>query len=58
MKLVDNKNKPIDPQNRGYRIKITSLNETNMVTETDVVSEGNPFTVKMTFVKTSTNVKL
>ena len=58
MKLVDNKNKPIDPMNRGYRIKITSLNETTMTTEMDVTSEGNPFTVKMTFVKTSTNVTL
>ena len=58
MKLVDNKNKPIDPQNRGYRIKITSLNATTMTTETDVTSEGRPFTVKMTFQKTSSNVKL
>ncbi|MDC3388002.1 lipocalin family protein [Flavobacteriaceae bacterium] len=58
MKFVDNKNRRTDAANRGYRIKIKSLTETTMVTEVDVTSNGNPFTVAMTFNKTSDNVKL
>jgi hypothetical protein len=57
-KYVDEKNRKLDPANRGYRIKIKSLTETTMVADVDVTSNGSPFTVSLTFNKTSDNVKL
>jgi hypothetical protein len=57
-KFVDNKNRPTDAANRGYRLKIKSLTETTMTAEVDVTTDGNPFTVVLNFSKTSDNVKL
>jgi hypothetical protein len=57
-KFVDSKNKTLDPANKGYRLKIKDLNQTNMTIEVDVEYEGNPFIVSMSLSKISTNVVL
>lgn len=57
-KYIDNKNKPIDPNNRGYRMKIKSLNQTNMKVELDLEYQGSPFSVVMSMTKISNNVVL
>ncbi len=57
-KYTDDKNKSLDPMNRGYRMKIESLNQTNMKIELDVEYEGSPFTVVMSMSKISSNVVL
>jgi len=57
-KYTDNKNKSIDPNNRGYRMKVKSLNQTNMKIELDLEHQGSPFSVVMSFTKISDNVVL
>ncbi|NRA94406.1 MAG: lipocalin family protein [Psychroserpens sp.] len=57
-KYTDNKNKSIDPNNRGYRMKVKSLNQTNMKIEMDLEQQGSPFSVVMSFTKISNNVVL
>ena len=57
-KYTDNKNKSLDPLNRGYRMKIKSLNQTNMKIELDLEHQGSPFTVVMNMSKISNNVVL
>ncbi|MCO4822041.1 MAG: lipocalin family protein [Flavobacteriaceae bacterium] len=57
-KYVDDKNKPIDPSNSGYRSKIETLTETEMSMRVSVTHKGNPFDVVMTFSKTSDDITL
>jgi len=57
-KYTDNKNKSIDPNNRGYRMKVKSLNQATMKIELDVEYQGSPFSVVMSFTKISDNVML
>ncbi len=57
-KYVNEKNKPIDEANRGYRARIDDLNNTQMTMRVAVTYEGNPFDVVMTFNKTSDNITL
>ena len=58
MKFVNEKNKPIDPANRGYIINIEQLNENGFEMRTPTTYEGNPFDVVMTFSKVSEEVSL
>lgn len=57
-KYVDEKNKPIDSANRGYRSKIESLTESTMVMRVATSYEGNPFDVVMTYTKVSEDFAL
>ena len=57
-KYVNEKNKPIDAANSGYRSKIDNLTETEMTMKVNVTYEGNPFDVIMTFSKTSDDITL
>jgi major membrane immunogen (membrane-anchored lipoprotein) len=57
-KYVDNKNKPIDAMNRGYQLKIMSLDPNSMKANVNVEVDGSPFTVVLTFNKISENVNL
>ncbi len=57
-KYVNEKNKPIDPANRGYRARIDDLNATQMIMRVGVTYEGNPFDVVMTFSKKSDDITL
>ncbi len=57
-KFVNEKNKPLDPANRGYRVNIENLDEAHMEMRIATIYEGNPFDVVMTFSKVSDNVKL
>jgi hypothetical protein len=58
MKYVDEKNKPLDEANRGYRSNIDELNESTMIMRVATTYEGNPFDVVMTFTKTSDDITL
>ena len=57
-KFVDEKNKPLDAANRGYRSNIDELTPTTMVTRTATTYEGNPFDVIMTYTKVSEDITL
>jgi|TARA_B110000114_G_scaffold17792_1_gene17192 hypothetical protein len=57
-KYTDNKNKSLDPMNRGYRMKINSLNPTNMKMGLDLEHQGSSFTVVLNMSKISSNVVL
>jgi len=57
-KYVDEKNKPIDSANRGYRSSIDQLEENNMIMRVSTTYEGNPFDVVMTFTKVSEDFAL
>jgi hypothetical protein len=57
-KYVDEKGKPLDAGNRGYRATIDDLNESVMVLRVATTYQGNPFDVVMTFTKTSDDITL
>lgn len=57
-KYVDEKNKPLDAANRGYRSNIDSLTENTMEMRVATTYEGNPFDVVMTFTKVSEDFAL
>lgn len=57
-KFVNEKNKPLDPANRGYRVKIENLDAASFEMRIATTYKGNPFDVVMTFSKVSDNVKL
>lgn len=57
-KFVDEKNKPLDAANRGYRSKIDELNDNTMIMRVATTYDGNPFDVVMTFTKVSDNFAL
>lgn len=57
-KYVDEKNKPLDPANRGYRSDIDNLTENSMQMRVKVTYEGQPFDVVMTFNKVSEDFAL
>ncbi|MEN8125150.1 MAG: hypothetical protein ABFR32_08460 [Bacteroidota bacterium] len=57
-KFVDDKNKPLDAANTGYRSNIDQLYENTMVMRVATTYEGNPFDVVMTFNKTSDDITL
>ncbi len=57
-KYVDEKNKPIDEANRGYRSNIDELNENTMIMRVATTYNGNPFDVVMTFSKVSEEFSL
>lgn len=57
-KYVNEKNKPIDSANRGYRSKISNLTENSMEMRVSTTYEGNPFDVVMTFTKVSEDFAL
>ena len=52
-KYVDEKNKPIDAANRGYRSNIDSLEENTMTMRVVTTQEGKEFDVVLTFAKIS-----
>ena len=52
-KYVDEKNKPIDSANRGYRSVIDSLEENTMTMSVQSTYEGKEFDVVLTFTKVS-----
>lgn len=52
-KYVDEKNKPIDAANRGYRSNIDSLEENTMTMRVETTHEGKEFDVVLTFTKIS-----
>lgn len=58
MKYVDEKNKPLDAANRGYRSNIDDLNDSTMIMRVATTYEGNPFDVVMTFAKVSDDITL
>ena len=58
IKFVNEKNKPIDPANRGYILNIEQLSENGFEIRIPTTYEGNPFDVIMTFSKVSENVSL
>ncbi|MDH3321560.1 MAG: lipocalin family protein [Flavobacteriaceae bacterium] len=57
-KYVDEKNKPLDAANRGYRSDIVNLSENSMEMRIATTYEGNPFDVMMTFTKVSEDFAL
>lgn len=57
-KYVDEKNKPLDAANRGYRSDIDILTENTMEMRIETTYEGNPFDVIMTFTKVSEDFAL
>ena len=57
-KYVDEKNKPLDPANRGYRCTIDDLQPTVMEMRVEVTYEGKPFDVVMSFEKVSEDFAL
>lgn len=57
-KYVDEKNKPLDNGNRGYRSKIDKLNGQTMIMRVATEQDGKPFNVVMTFTRTSDNFSL
>lgn len=52
-KYVDEKNKPIDAANRGYRSSIDTLEENSMTMRVITTHQGKEFDVLLTFTKTS-----
>lgn len=57
-KYVDEKNKPIDSANRGYRSVIESLEENTMAMRVQTTYEGQEFDVVLTFTKVSEDFAL
>lgn len=57
-KYVDEKNKPLDAANRGYRSSIDNLSENSMEMRVATTYDGNPFDVVMTFAKVSEDFAL
>ena len=57
-KYVNEKNKPIDAANRGYKLQIDQLDAAAMVIRIATTYEGNPFDVVMTFSKVSEDISL
>jgi hypothetical protein len=57
-KFVNEKNKPLDSANRGYRVNIENLDAAGMEMRIATTYEGNPFDVVMTFSKVSGDVNL
>lgn len=57
-KYVNEKGKPLDAANRGYRATIDDLNQSMMVLRVATTYQGNPFDVVMTFTKTSDDITL
>jgi len=57
-KFVDDKNKPLDAANRGYRSDIDHLDANSMEMRVATTYEGNPFDVIMTFNKVSEDFAL
>ena len=57
-KYVDEKNKPIDAANRGYKLQIDQLDAAAMEIRIATTYEGNPFDVVMTFSKVSEDISL
>ena len=57
-KFVDEKNKPIDAANRGYRAKIDHLDANSMTLRINTTYEGNPFDVLLSFNKVSDEINL
>jgi hypothetical protein len=57
-KYVDEKNKPIDEANRGYRSTISSLESNSMVMRVQTTYEGKEFDVELTFTKISEDFAL
>ena len=57
-KFVNEKNKPLDSANRGYRVNIENLDEADMEMRIPTTYEGSPFDVVMTFSKVSADISL
>lgn len=57
-KYVDEKNKPLDAANRGYRCNIDSLQENAMEMRVQVTYDGKPFDIVMSFEKVSDDFAL
>ncbi|MGA9269772.1 MAG: hypothetical protein WBV45_04050 [Lutimonas sp.] len=57
-KYVDEKNKPLDAANRGYRCNIDSLEANAMEMRVQVTYDGKPFDVVMSFEKISEDFAL
>ena len=57
-KFVNEKNKPLDSANRGYRVNLENLDTANMEMRVATTYEGNPFDVVMTFSKISKDISL
>jgi hypothetical protein len=57
-KYVDDKNKPVDSANRGYRSTIESLEANSMIMRVKTTYEGNDFDVELTFNKVSEDFAL
>jgi hypothetical protein len=57
-KYVDEKNKPIDPANRGYRSNIDTLEASTMTMRVTTTQDGNEFDVVLTFTKISEDFAL
>jgi hypothetical protein len=57
-KYVDEKNKPLDPANRGYRCTIDNLEPNAMEMRVQVTYDGKPFDVVMNFAKVSEDFAL
>ena len=57
-KYVDEKNKPIDSANRGYRSDIDSLEENTMLMRVKSTYEGNEFDVVLKYTKVSDDFAL
>ena len=58
-KFVNEKNKPIDAANRGYRAKIENLTGgQSFVLRVSITYNGQPFDVLLSFAKISDNVSL
>lgn len=57
-KYVDEKNKPIDSANRGYRSVIESLEENTMAMRVQTTYEGQEFDVVLSFTKVSEDFAL
>ena len=57
-KYVDEKNKPIDSANRGYRSKIEQIEDSQMMMRVKTVNEGNSLDVIITFTKVSDDIDI
>ena len=57
-KFVDQKGKPLDAANRGYRLTIDDLSAATAVMRVPTTYQGNPFEVVMTFTKVSDDINL
>lgn len=57
-KYVDDKNKPLDAANRGFRCNIDEINAEKMVMRVATEYKGNPFDVVLTYNKISEDFSL